>query len=237
MPSATILRRPSDLAHELIRTVAGKLGKNVHKKLFSTVPPRDERKCRSTGDLDDLDMLAEPTTSHLASPLPAHFDDCDRVPMEFGPNGGRLLPQTKSTRKMLVSGERRKSDTIPAYQLHYVQTWFYPECSVSKVASILQRHGMEDGTFIVHSWEGRLMIAVCDDRQILHIPIAISYRRGSPRFRIDLDKTFRSVVELVEYYSHHKGYVLARSLTHGIARNSCIDRSVDAILKEKRTSI
>ncbi|CAJ0581177.1 unnamed protein product, partial [Mesorhabditis spiculigera] len=221
MPSAIPLQRPFACAADLFRAVTGRFGKNVHKKLSKA----GERKSRSTGDLDNADyMLMEPTTSR-ATPLPPHFDDCDRVPMEFSAKGVRLLPQNAATRKMLTQGSRRNSDLIPSCHLHVVQPWYYADTPSNQATEILRSEDTEDGDFIVYSWDGKLTIAQYRHGRIVHIPIAVSNRRGAPSFRINLDQAFKGVVELVEHYKHHKGYVLTHYLTRGIPRKTAINRS------------
>uniref|UniRef100_A0A1I7WYZ2 SH2 domain-containing protein n=1 Tax=Heterorhabditis bacteriophora TaxID=37862 RepID=A0A1I7WYZ2_HETBA len=204
-------RLPSDVAHDLFKTLIGRFRRD------------DTKRSLSTGDLADresdymiIDYSQAPTTSSLTP----HFDDCDRVPMRFGKGSPCLMKQyLSSARQLMLTGSQEKVDDVPLADLHRSQLWFYQDLNTTKAERLLLRTGCEEGSFVIHNFATQYVLSYVHSATIHHIRIGYSVKEnGEAKFRLDIDKSFKNLCDLVSYYRKHKGFILPMRLKNGVSR-------------------
>ncbi|KAJ1365449.1 hypothetical protein KIN20_025748 [Parelaphostrongylus tenuis] len=131
-------RRASHAANDFFRSIFGRFRNN------------DSRRSLSTGDLADNYMemdFTQPTTSSL----PAHFDDCDLVPMSFTPSTcPRLLPQhDRSAQQLLRHGSDMDYSMVSVADYNRAQIWFHHGVDLIKAERLLRGAGCEEGSFVI----------------------------------------------------------------------------------------
>ncbi|PAV83266.1 hypothetical protein WR25_19816 isoform A [Diploscapter pachys] len=207
-------RRLSDALMNGLNTVRALIRsqKDYTKRSFSTGDLADTQE-QSDHMMIDFDMKG-PSSSQS---LPAHFDDCDRVPMRFGKNGPQLLNQQMvSSRKLMKYGSKEDLSHVSPSELHMAQTWFYPELETRKAYRILQSAGMEEGQFVVRHQQGRYILTYVHNCQIYDVIISCIVKDGQTTYRIGIDKGFKNLCDLVNYYSKHQLH--NSKLTSGVSR-------------------
>ncbi|CAD6197389.1 unnamed protein product [Caenorhabditis auriculariae] len=192
------------------------LKKNDQRRSLSTGDLAVSRPSCSNPDLMEISFDQHPTTSSL----PDHFDDCDRVPMNFSEGKPKLMSQSHTmARKMMQSGERSSSvGSATITELHLSQKWFFPGADIRKAERILMTNGMIQGSFVVLHFNGQFVLSVWHKQSAQHLKINQFWKNGEPTFRLDIDKSFKNVCELVDYYRRHKGFVLPTKLSVGVGR-------------------
>ncbi|VDL62506.1 unnamed protein product [Nippostrongylus brasiliensis] len=202
-------RRASDVAHDFLRSIFGRFRKD------------DTKRSLSTGDLVDNYMeidFTRPTTSTL----PAHLDDCDRVPMQFSSSTyPRLLSQhDRKAQKLMRHGSELDNTTgVSIADYNRAQVWFHQDMDSAKADRLLRSAGNEEGSFTISQRCNEYVLSYVHDATVHHIRVGCSVKEsGEPKFRLDIDRSFSSLHDLVEYYKKHRTYVLPMKLKRGIAR-------------------
>ncbi|CAL2035485.1 unnamed protein product [Caenorhabditis brenneri] len=168
-------------------------------------------------DFIEMEFGSTPTTSSL----PAHFDDCDLVPMEFTKNGVKLIPQgskkAQKVQKRCASSEELCNGNIDDF--HKRQSWFFMNVDVKSSERILMSDGLKEGSFLVSFFRGKYMLSVWKNGKMEHLVIRHYLKKnGKLAFQLDIDRSFKNLVDLTDYYTKNKSYVLTKKLTHGVSR-------------------
>ncbi|KAK6739751.1 hypothetical protein RB195_008319 [Necator americanus] len=201
-------RRASDFAHDLFRSI------------FHRFRRDDTKRSLSTGDLVDNYMemeFTEPTTSTL----PAHFDDCDRVPMQFSSSTyPRLLSQhDRTAQKLLRCGSDVDSSCASIADYNRSQIWFYQGMDSKKAERLLQSAGCGEGSFVVSQQSMQYVLSFIHAGTVHHIRIGYSVKEsGEAKFRLDIDRSFKNLHDLIAYYTKHRSFILPMKLKRGVAR-------------------
>ncbi|VDK47469.1 unnamed protein product [Cylicostephanus goldi] len=200
-------RRASDFAHNFFRSIIYRFRKDAKRSL-------------STGDLADNYMMidfSQPTTSGL----PAHFDDCDRVPMVFSDSvHPHLLSQhDRCAQRLIRRGSEADCDFVSTADYNRAQVWFYQGMDLSKAERLLQSSGCEDGSFVISQQSLQYVLSFVHSGSVHHLRIGYSVgSSGEAKFRLDIDRSFKNLRDLVSYYSKHRSFILPMKLKHGIER-------------------
>ncbi|CAI4227773.1 unnamed protein product [Auanema sp. JU1783] len=215
-------RRPSDVASDLIRTLFGRLTKKQTPNGFRSL---------STGDLADstvvpvgsehsdyMEMQFNPTPT--TSKLDPNFDDADRVPMRFSKDAPpKLLNQARaSSRKLMCSGSDEDLRQYHVSDLHDSQKWFYRNVDSRKAERLLMDAGFQEGSFLIYCVGELYQICVLHNGKFVHLRILYRIKNGIPRWNLEINQSFKNLLEMVNYYRSHKGFVLPTMLKHGVAR-------------------
>uniref|UniRef100_A0A0K0DEK1 SH2 domain-containing protein n=1 Tax=Angiostrongylus cantonensis TaxID=6313 RepID=A0A0K0DEK1_ANGCA len=173
------------------------------------------------------------------SSLPAHFDDCDLVPMNFTPSScPRLLPQyDRSAQRLLRYGSDMDYSMVSVADYNRAQIWFHHGLDSVKAERLLRGAGCEEGSFVISEQSGRYVLSFVHSASIHHMRIGYSVKDGEAKFRLDIDRSFsnrklkdiliiqassgfffRNLHNLVEYYTKHKSFVLPTKLKRGVPR-------------------
>ncbi|EPB79609.1 SH2 domain protein [Ancylostoma ceylanicum] len=201
-------RRASDFAHDLLRSIVHRFRRD------------DTKRSLSTGDLVDnyVEMdFTQPTTSKL----PAHFDDCDRVPMKFSSSTyPRLLSQhDHSAQKLVRHGSDVDRSCASTADYNRSQVWFYQGMDAKRAERLLQSAGCEEGSFVVSQQSTQYVLSFVHNSVVHHIRIGYSVKEsGEAKFRLDIDRSFKNLHDLVTYYTKHRSFILPMKLKRGIAR-------------------
>ncbi|VDM57291.1 unnamed protein product [Angiostrongylus costaricensis] len=200
-------RRASHAANDFFRSIFGRFRKNASRRSFST------------GDLADnyVEMdFTQPTTSSL----PAHFDDCDLVPMNFIPSSSpRLLPQyDRRAQRLLRYGSEMDYSMVSVADYNRAQIWFHHGLNSVRAERLLRGAGCEEGSFVISEQSGRYVLSFVYSASIHHMRIGYSVKNGEAKFCLDIDRSFSNLHNLVEYYTKHKSFVLPTKLKRGVPR-------------------
>ncbi|ULT98786.1 hypothetical protein L3Y34_000268 [Caenorhabditis briggsae] len=165
-------------------------------------------------DFMEMDFGSTPTTSSL----PSHFDDCDLVPMEFKKNGVKLLKQgskkAMSTKKYGSSGDLTK---LRVEDIHKAQSWFFLDVDPRSAERILMSDGFLDASFLISFFRGKYVLSVLKGHKVEHLVIREYQKKNrSTAFQLDVDRSFKNLLELTDYYKKNKSYVLCTKLSRGV---------------------
>ncbi|EFO83704.1 hypothetical protein GCK72_010889 [Caenorhabditis remanei] len=171
-------------------------------------------------DFMEMDFGSTPTTSSL----PAHFDDCDLVPMEFKKNGVKLLPQgSKQAEKAMKNhrkfGSSEELSKIKMEDIHKAQSWFFVDIDPRSAERILMSDGFREASFLISYFQQKYVMSIWRKNKVEHLVIRhYKKKNGSTGFMLDIDRSFKNLVELTEYYTKNKSYVLCTKLAKGVSR-------------------
>uniref|UniRef100_A0A8R1DZ03 SH2 domain-containing protein n=1 Tax=Caenorhabditis japonica TaxID=281687 RepID=A0A8R1DZ03_CAEJA len=207
-----------------------------HIKNFTTSFKSDKQyRSLSTGDLAttskpsafepdfiEMNFTDSPTTS---SPLPKHFDDSDLVPMQFTASGTVKLISQHSKKAMEKAEKARRCGSseqlsrLCVDDVHRAQSWFFVDVDPRSAERILMSNGGQQSSFLISFYRGRYVLSIWRGAKIEHLVIH-NYRKkdGQMAFQLDIERSFRNLVELTEYYTKNKSYVLSTKLSKGVGR-------------------
>ncbi|KAK5977161.1 SH2 domain-containing protein [Trichostrongylus colubriformis] len=202
-------RRASDVAHEFFRSIFGRFRRD------------DAKRSLSTGDLADNNYMEMDFTQPTTSTLPPHFDDCDLVPMDFSSSTcPRLLPQhDRSAQKLMRHGSQLDNSIVSIADYNRAQVWFHQGMDSAKAERLLRSSGSEEGSFVISQQSTQYVLSFVHCATVHHIRVGYSVNEnGEPKFRLDIDRSFKNLHDLVAYYTKHKAFVLPLKLRRGVGR-------------------
>ncbi|CAI2349489.1 unnamed protein product [Caenorhabditis sp. 36 PRJEB53466] len=180
--------------------------------LVPAAPPRMPAQFQS--DFMEMEFGATPTTSSL----PAHFDDCDLVPVEFTKSGRvKLLAQGSDAAK--TTKRFGSFEDLSPEDIHKAQSWFFLNVDPKAAERILMSNGFCESSYLISYFRQRYVISIWRKTKVDHLVIRNYVKKnGTMAFQLDVDRSFKNLVELTDYYTKNKSYVLCTKLSKGVAR-------------------
>ncbi|KJH50865.1 SH2 domain protein [Dictyocaulus viviparus] len=199
--------RATLVANDFFRSIIGRFRKDNTKRSFSTSDLAD--------NYVEMDFT-QPTTSVL----PAHFDDCDLVPMKFSSSArpSLLSQHDRRAQQLLRYGSKPDYNIASIADYNRAQVWFYHGMDSTKAERLLRGAGCEEGSFVITEQSTRYVLSFVHCASINHIRIGYSVKGGEAQFRLDIDRSFKDLHSLVMYYTRHKAFVLPMKLKRGVGR-------------------
>ncbi|CAA21524.1 SH2 domain-containing protein [Caenorhabditis elegans] len=167
-------------------------------------------------DFMEMEFGATPTTSSL----PSHFDDNDLVPVEFKKSGVKLIPQgTRKAEKAKKFGSFEELSKVKLEDIHRAQSWFFVDVDPKSAERILMSNGFSDSSFLISFFRQKYVLSIWRKTKVEHLVIRnYQKKNGTMAFQLDIDRSFKNLVELTEYYTKNKSYVLCTKLSKGVSR-------------------
>ncbi|KHJ94701.1 SH2 domain protein [Oesophagostomum dentatum] len=132
----------------------------------------------------------------------------------------RLLSQhSRSAQKLMRHGSDADRDCAPTADYNRSQVWFYQGMDSKKAERILRSAGCEEGSFVVTQQSTQYVLSFVHNGLVNHIRIGYSVKEsGEAKFRLDIDRSFKNLHDLIAYYTKHKSFILPMKLKRGVER-------------------
>lgn len=132
----------------------------------------------------------------------------------------RLLSQhDRSAQKLLRHGSDFNSSLVSIADYNRAQVWFHQGMDAAKAERLLRSAGFEEGSFVISQLSTQYVLSYVHTASVHHMRIGYSVKEsGEAKFRLDIDRSFKNLPDLVAYYTKHRAFVLPMKLKHGVAR-------------------
>lgn len=136
--------------------------------------------------------------------------------MKLLPQGSKKAEKAMKNRKFGSSEELSK---IKMEDIHKAQSWFFVDIDPRSAERILMSDGFVEASFLISFFQQKYVMSIWRKNKVEHLVIRhYKKKNGSTGFMLDIDRSFKNLVELTEYYTKNKSYVLCTKLSKGVSR-------------------